>query len=277
MASRFHSFNASDADVALVSSEECDPTEFHVHRCILMAASPFFYDMFSLPQNPAETKRVPRIPVSESRQTLNDLLRLVYPIQDPPFEFLDDLTPVLAAALKYDLLRAIETLRNLLVSHRFVRAEPLRVYAIATRFDLEEEARIASQYTLTINIIDAPLSDDLKFITAHSYHRLLELHRRRVRECVEMVRIPPGDIKCMQCNGTAFSAHAIPRWWPQFEKRAREELSVRPTTEVIFGMEFLAQAAMAAECPRCASSILDAWKSLEELKRRMDELPATIL
>lgn len=270
-----HMFDAHDADVVLVSSEECNPTEFRVHRCILTAASPFFNDMFTLPQNPAEANKIPRIPVSETRETLNALLRLVYPIQDPTFDSLEELIPVLAAAVKYDFLTVIDTLRKLLVSQRFVTAEPVRVYAIASRFDFEEEARIASQYTLNINVLDAPLSDDLKFITAHSYHRLLDLHNRRARACLEMLRLP-GDVKCMQCNGSTFSAYAIPKWWSQFEKKAKEELSVRPTTDVIFGMEFLAQAAMAAECPRCAGSILDAWKSLEELKRRIDELPATI-
>jgi hypothetical protein len=272
-----HVFDARDADIILVSCEENCPTDFSVHRCILIAASPFFKDMFTLPQSPTEANKLPRIPVSESRQTLDSLLRLVYPIPDPTFSSLDELVPVLGAAIKYDFLTAIDTLRKLLISPRFAHAQPTRVYAIASRFDLEEEARIASQYTLNVNVLDAPLSDDLKFITAHSYHRLLDLHNRRVRAALEMLTSKlPGDIKCMQCNGSPFAMYATPRWWPEFEKRAKEELSVRPTTDVIFGMEFLAQAAMAAECPRCAGSILDAWKFLQDLKRRIDELPATI-
>jgi hypothetical protein len=188
---------------------------------------------------------------------------------------LDQLVPILTAATKYDLTAVITSLRAILVSPRFVQAEPTRVYAIASRFEFEEEAQIASKYTLSVNVLDAPLSDDLKFISAYAYHRLLDLHRRRVQAALQMLKLP-DDIKCMQCNGSSFSVYATPKWWSEFEKNARKELSVRPTTEVIFGMEFLAQAAIASGCQRCAGSVLDSWKFLGELKRSIDELPATI-
>ncbi|KAG5642529.1 hypothetical protein DXG03_002602 [Asterophora parasitica] len=230
--------------------------------------------MFSLPQSPTEPL-LPVIPVSETHKTLGALLGFIYPMPDPPLNSLDELVPVLGAAIKYDITGVIETLRKRLVSSLFVTVEPTRVYAIACRFDLEEEARIASKYTLNVNVLDAPLSEDLKFITAYSYHRLLDLHRRRVRAAIEMLKLPQ-DVKCMQCNGSSFSVYATPKWWYEFEKKAREELSVRPTTDVIFGMEFLAHVSMAAGCQRCAESILEAWRFLGDLKKKIDELPATI-
>ena len=57
---------------------------------------------------------------------------------------------------------------------------------------------------------------------------------------------------------------------------ARQELSARPTTDVIFEMRFLARAADSTGCPRCAGSVLDSYVFLEELKRKIDELPAMI-
>ncbi|KAG6868006.1 hypothetical protein C0993_008439 [Termitomyces sp. T159_Od127] len=248
---------------------------FHVHRCILAAASPFFHDMFSLPQNPAVTHKVPVVPMSETKDTLGTLLEFVYPVEDPPIQSLDELVSILGAAAKYDFLGVIDTLRKFLVAPHFVEADPTRVYAIASRFELEEEARIASKYTLSIQILDAPLSEDLKYITAYSYHQLLDLHRRRANAAVALLRFSP-DIKCLQCNGSTFSLYAIPKWWYQFEKLAKEELSVRPTSDVIFGIGFLAQVAMASECQRCAGSILDSWKFLQALKDSIDKLPATI-
>ncbi|KAG6886577.1 hypothetical protein C0992_003298 [Termitomyces sp. T32_za158] len=205
-------------------SEHEEPAQFHVHRCILAAASPFFHDMFSLPQNPTVTHKVPVIPMSETKHTLGTLLEFVYPVQDPHIQSLDELVSVLGASAKYDFLGVIATLRKLLVAPHFVEADPTRVYAIASRFELEEEARIASKYTLNVQILDAPLSEDLKYITAYSYHQLLDLHRRRANAAIALLKVSP-DIKCMQCNGSTFSLYAIPKWWYQFEKMAREELS----------------------------------------------------
>jgi BTB/POZ domain len=271
-----HTFDAPDADVILLSGEEHNSTEFRVHRCILAAASPFFYDMFTLPQNQSQDdSKLPIIPVSEHAGILDSLLRFIYPVQHPYIDTLDQLVPILTAAVKYDLMAALISLRALLVSPRFAQAEPTRVYAIASRFEFEEEAQIASKYTLSVNVLDAPLSDDLKFISAYAYHRLLDLHRRRVQAALQMLK-PSDDVKCMQCNGSAFSVYFTPKWWSEFEKNARAELSVRPTTDVIFGMEFLAQAAISSGCQRCAGSVLDSWKFLQELKRNIDELPATI-
>ena len=271
-----HSFDAKDADIILLSGEKHNSTEFRVHRCILAAASPFFYDMFTLPQSePLDDSQLPVIPVSEPSCTIDTLLRFIYPVQDPHIDSLEQLVPIITAAAKYDLTAVLTSLRTILVSPCFAKAEPLRVYAIASRFDFEEEAKIASKYTLNVNVLDAPLSDDLKFISAYAYHRLLDLHRRRVQAALQMLK-RPDDVKCMQCNGSPFSVYFAPKWWSEFENSARQELSVRPTTEVIFRMEFLAQAAISSGCQRCAGSVLDSWKFLQELQKSIDDLPATI-
>lgn len=269
-----HTFDARDADVILSSAER---TEFRVHRCILAAASPFFYDMFTLPQNTSEVDhpQLPIIPVSEPSQVLDALLRFIYPIPNPHIDSLDELVPILTAATKYDLTSVVISLRAILVDPRFTNAEPTRVYAIASRFEFEGEAQMASKYTLGVNVLEAPLSDDLKFISAYAYHRLLDLHRRRVKEALQMLKLP-DDVKCMQCNGSTYSVYAAPKWWNEFEKSARQELSMRPTTDVIFSMEFLAQAAISSGCQRCAGSVLDSWRFLQDLKKSIDELPATI-
>ena len=274
MVSSIYEFSADDADVILVSSEP-KPTEFRVHRCILAAASPFYRDMFALPQSTSHDKQLPVIPVSETSPTLDGLLRFVYPVPDPHISSLDELVPILGAAVKYDFVAVIHTLRKLLLVPRFVKLAPTRVFAIACRFDLEDEARLASQHTLTVNILDCPISEDLKYITAYSYHRLLDLHRRRASAAQEILRLPQ-ELKCSQCNGSGYSVFGAPKWWYEFERRAREELAVRPTTDVIFEMSFLAQMASAAGCQRCPGSVFDSIKYLQELKRKIDELPATI-
>jgi hypothetical protein len=276
MSSMTYNFDAIDADLILLSSNDA---EFRVHRCILAAASLFFAHMFTLPQPPMTISGdtpLPVIPVSEPRQTLDSVLRFVYPIQDPPIKDLNELNSVLGAAFKYDFASVISSLRKILVAPHFLETSPTRVFAIASRYELESEAQLASRYTLNINILDCPLSDDLKHITAHSYHRLLDLHRRRGDAAQKLLQVP-DEVKCMQCNGHGLaSSFAPPKWWKVWEGMARKELAARPTTDVIFGMEFLAQAADATGCPRCAGSVMDSYVFLGELKRSIDALPATI-
>jgi hypothetical protein len=268
-------FCASDSDIILLSN---DDVKFCVHRCILAAASPFFEHMFTLPQPPADLgneERRPVISVSEPGSTMQRLLHFVYPVPHPTISSLDELVTILGVAVKYEFLGVISSLRKQLVCPAFLRDDPTRVFAIASRHDFECEAQVASRHTLSINIIDCPLSDDLRFITAHSYHRLLVLHKTRSADAQALLKIPE-DVKCLQCSGPYYGAFVPPKWWKEFDRMARAELETRPNTDVIFSLPFLARAAESSGCARCASSILDSHQFLSDLKRRIDDLPSTI-
>lgn len=266
-------FNSLDADLVLRSSAP-SPTNFRVHRCILAASSSFFEHMFTLPQPGLASGSVPTVDVSETADTLEKLLRLIYPMPNPVIDTLDELTPLLEAACKYDITVAVDILSTRLLSPSFLAKEPLRVFAIASRFDLEEAAKIASGHTLSINILDSPLSEDLRHISAYQYHRLLNLHRSRAAAAQDLL-VLHADVKCMMCNGTHYGRFIPPKWWKNFEERAKDELALRPTTEKIFAMPFLADSARAG-CERCAVSIFEAQWFLSDLKKRIDDLPSTI-
>ncbi|KAH8118858.1 hypothetical protein DFH11DRAFT_1850438 [Phellopilus nigrolimitatus] len=269
-------FTTPDADAVLRTS---DDVELRVHRRILSEASPFFRDLFTLPQgDSADSATAPTVDIAENAEVMETLLKLIYPGMEPVVNTLDELSVLLAAAMKYDMIRATEILRRFLVSSRFVEKEPTRVYAIACRHDLEHEAQLVSSHTLRVNIIDCPLSEDLKYITAWSYHRLLDLHRRRsaaAEDVLESSITDTDDVKCEQCSAGHHGALCPPRWWTDFSRRAKEELRVRSTTDVIFSMAFLAQSANTG-CQRCAGSIFESYAFLEKLKRRIDDLPSTI-
>ncbi|KAI5987782.1 hypothetical protein EDC04DRAFT_1472907 [Pisolithus marmoratus] len=254
--------------------ESCDGVKFCAHKSILAAASAFFEQMFTLPQPPGE-KDHPVISLSEHSVILGALLQFIYPEPDPEIETLDELNSLLASAVKYEFIRAIAALRKELVSPRFLAENPLRVYASASRFELEDEARIASGHTLCRQILDCPLSEDLKFISAYAYHRLLVLHRTRADAAQRLLKIS-DDVKCAQCSGLYYGNFVPPKWWKVFERYAREELAIRPTTEVIFSLPFLARVARECECVRCSGSMLDNHDFFTDLKRRIDELPSTV-
>jgi len=268
-------FDDPTADFILRSS--LPATDFHVHRLLLSLSSPFFDQMLSLPQpSPKELARVPIVEVSEAPQTLQLLLQFIYPVPNPIIDDdLDTLILVLHAAIKYDVIPAIDSLRSQLGSEHYLKQSPTRIYALASRYELEEEAKLASKHTLGINILDAPLSEELRYISAFSYHRLLALHHTRAKAAQGLLRLR-DDVKCMECDGTYGAFSEGPKWWLDFRRRAAEELGVRPTTEVIFSMEFLSQSFQQVGCRKCPLSLLQSWSFLEELKRKMDELPATV-
>lgn len=288
IATASYEFDAADADVVLLSSDHVSPTKFRVHKCILSLASPFFRDMFTLPQAPShsnsEKADIPEIPVSESRDILEPLLRFVYPAPDPALHSLDELDPVLAAAVKYEFDTVIASLRGFLVSAPFLQASPVKVYAIACRYGLTDEAKIASRYTLGTDLLqlEEVAAESLKSMVAFDYHRLLVLHKRRAEAAIEFIRKMGeeddqcgGLIKCMQCNGSVFTAQGPPKWWVEWEKSAVEELKARPTTDVVFGLDFLYEAARKSGCVRCMGSVLESWKVLRDLKEAIDSLPST--
>ncbi|KAL9712068.1 hypothetical protein Ac2012v2_005144 [Leucoagaricus gongylophorus] len=277
-----YDFDAADADVILVTGGGY-PAEIRAHWCVLTAASPFFRDMFSLPQPPslsscspsASDAHIPRIPIPETRDVFTKLLSYIYPVPRPNINSLDEVSCLLSAALKYDFIIAVEALKQMLISSRYLNENPLRVYGIATSFDLEDEAKIASQYTLNINLLDTPLCDEMKHISAYSYQKLINLHRTRAKAASELIK-PPRGLKCPQCNSCGHGSYGNPRWWNEFANKAKAELAVRPTTEGIFdNIEFLRNTCTSG-CSRCPMSLLDSGPLLMDLKKQIDALPATI-
>ena len=142
-----HPFNQSSADVTLHTA---DGVDFHVHSHILSQASPVFADMFSLPQ-PSSISRDedavrPIVDVTDDSKTLERLLRLCYPIGKEKLDELEDIVPVLQAALKYDMEWPISLVTTDLLA--IAPRSPLKVWAVACRCGLEVLAQRAAYMIL---------------------------------------------------------------------------------------------------------------------------------
>ena len=172
-------FNRPDADVILSSS---DGTPFRVYRQILCIASPFFEDMFKLPQPQSPTDSPgspPVITVEEDAHSLEDLLRIIYPVRDPQLTInvLTDwqhISNMCHAAIKYDIVQAVDFMKAKLAAG--VDAFPLEVFCIACKHRLESVAKSAAARLVVdepnelFNYV--PLLED---IPAGCLHRLLRL------------------------------------------------------------------------------------------------------
>ncbi|OBZ74519.1 NADPH-dependent diflavin oxidoreductase 1 [Grifola frondosa] len=162
-------FDRNDADVVLRSS---DGVHFHVHKTILVIASPVFEGMFNVPQ-PAtladedihSETGLPLLVLTEDRRTLENLLRLFQ--------------AVLIAARKYSIDDAVVKMGERLLP--FIPQDPLRVYAIACSMDLPEEAEAAARASPDIILMDSEnfKTSGLDQITSGQYFRLMDFLRRR--------------------------------------------------------------------------------------------------
>lgn len=168
-----------------------------MHTLILSQASPFFRSMFRLPQpqpsaGSSSTPEPPTIDVQEPSETWNRVLQLLYPVPDPSFTALAQVKPVLEAARKYQLDGITANMRHVLLTPRFVQQEPLRVYAIACCYQLDDVARVAARFTLRYPALGACV-DELDDIPASLYHRLLDYRVRCAAAAVYVAAVDCTD------------------------------------------------------------------------------------
>ena len=200
-------FNVPNGDVIL-RTQSSPNRDFRVHKLILSLASPFFADMFTLPQ-PVRLgggDELAVVDVTDPPQALDLILRLIYPSFLPPnIDSLDLLVEGLGIADKYNIESARARLRMQLA--KFINDAPLRVYAIASRFGFEEEAEAASSLTTTRYLpalIDLP--DDMKYVPVSAYHKLVVLHakhRDSIEDAIDAVLFEPGCLECKVAKALA--------------------------------------------------------------------------
>lgn len=182
-------FDDPNADVILRSFDNVD---FRVIRFLLSYGSDFLKDLFALPQATGDGGNdvkdgLPVIRVTEERRTLEVLLLMCYPMGtiDPPvLKELEEINALLDAAIKYNVGGVERRARRMLLGPQFLAEDPLRVFAIACRYGLEEDARVAARAALSQSVLLRPHGPELDFITAGKLCQLLRYHM----ECLAAAR-----------------------------------------------------------------------------------------
>ncbi|KAI9507754.1 hypothetical protein F5148DRAFT_1202454 [Russula earlei] len=213
------SLDTHNADVVLRSS---DGVPFCVHKSILSMASPFFRDMFSLPQ-PADSERVDGLPVvhlPEEAEVLHHLITVLYPIPSVIPDIYEKALTLLAVSQKYDMaaiqssIRAEMKNKNL---HPLTATATFRAYGVASAKGLTPEMENAARLTLDFPMSFESMGDALSTFGGWALRDLARF-RKRCRDslvsCLESLldtRLPPIDI-WVGCHNTA--SDAVP-WWLQ--------------------------------------------------------------
>jgi hypothetical protein len=169
------SLNMQGADVILQSS---DLISFRVHKSTLGISSPFFNDLFSLPQ-PDDGEVVDGLPVvrvPEDAEVLHSLLTLLYPIPSVISDSYEKTLALLAASEKYSMDTVSSTVRGEIGLPTTKAA--FGAYAIASSKRLLPEMEAAARLTLDHPMMFEILVDALPLFEGSA---LLDLVRFRKR------------------------------------------------------------------------------------------------
>lgn len=242
--------------VVLRSSDDVD---FYVFKSILAKVFVVFKDMFDLPNaapevssgTPLESDHqrhgLPVIQVTESSSTLNIILRLSYPVENPDLSNLEDIRLFLEARRKYMIEAFDQTIKGALA--QIAESRPFAVYALASRYALGDVANDAAKQMLCFSQADVLLDESaLKDITGEQYHSLMQYRRDCVRRATNEPQImwfsslssayPPTPITSSSCRAqfhfffvSSLSPPRslwVPHWWTTYLHKALQLLKDRP-------------------------------------------------
>ena len=178
-------------------------------------SSPFFDDMFSLPQpQPSDKEVVDGLPVvglPENAEVLSSLITMLYPIPSKLPNAYDKALMLLAATQKYEMVGLQSRIRLEIQSREFptlTGPETFRSYAISSSGQLPSEAEKLARLTLEFPMTFEHLCDELPSFRGWALRDLVN-YRKRCRDnivsCFESflnLSQPPFNI-WIPCNTSA--------------------------------------------------------------------------
>jgi len=168
-----------DANLVIRSA---DLGKFRVHKSILAIVSPFFKDLFSLPQ-PSDSELADGLPVvqlSEDTELLNSLVSMLYPVRRVIPDSYEKVLNLLAACQKYDMVQVQSFIRAEINRGIFpapVGTEVFRAYAIAGGKGLIPEMEKAARLTLDHPMTFETLGEALRLFDGCALRDLARFRR----------------------------------------------------------------------------------------------------
>jgi hypothetical protein len=173
-------FNIRNTDVILRSS---DGATFRVHRLVLTTASPFFDDLFSLPQPDKDEMidgiHVVRLP--EDQEVLHSLITMLYPIPSVLPDSYNKVLDLLTASQKYDMAAVQSSIRAEVSRKSYpplTAAAAFHTYAIANSKGLIPEMENAARLTLDYPMTFESMGDEMGLFNGWALRDLARFRKR---------------------------------------------------------------------------------------------------
>jgi hypothetical protein len=187
---------------------------------MLAISSPFFDDMFSLPQPQSSSvsdkevvDRLPVVQLPEDADVLSGLITMLYPIPSTLPNTYDKALTLLAASQKYDMVGVQSHVRLEIQSRTFptlTGPETFRSYAISSSGQLSSEAEKLARLTLEFPMTFEYLCDELPSFKGWALRDLVGFRKRcrdNIVSCFESfldLDKPPFNI-WIPCTNTTVS------------------------------------------------------------------------
>jgi hypothetical protein len=181
----------ASADVILQSS---DLVNFRVHRSVLATSSPFFRDMFSLPQpsNEVTTRELPVVRVSEDAEVLSCLISMLYHVPPEMPHSSDNILALLAATEKYDMGEVQSSIRTEVSRKKLLSPEGssrvFHMYAVACSKRLIPEMEIAARLSLDYPLTFESIGEALRSFDVWAVGGLIDFRQRCIDNLVSSMK-----------------------------------------------------------------------------------------
>lgn len=242
-------FNANtESDLILITP---DSMYFYVHKLLLSLVSPVFKSMLTFP--PDESQEVydgrPCVKLADMSKPLLLLLSWCDPRCVTRSADLDDLQLVLQLADKYDMEIVMKHVETFMMGMKdIISARPVVMYAIATRFRLENLVHVAAKRTLKVTFEELATTHipETRHITGLCFISLLKYHRACATEAADAAKnfdwlkrdsqevsfftssCPRGN----SCTTTERGNQLWKSWWLKYMDAAAVSLAAAPRSSV---------------------------------------------
>ena len=269
-------FNDPNANLTIISREG---TNFHVNSSLLLAASKWFQGTLSVQASNLDKRRAGpagSLELDEGTDTLAAFLSVVYWRPLPALSSIELIEDLLRAGEHYEVPVVVSLVRLAIVSPPILDMHPIRAYGIANAREWHDEAKLAAEKTVALDLLSEDHSSDLDSIESRCVNRLMRLHRRRrdiFRQILEDGTLFPGNA------GTTDCAHCAKRtthfqwirvksiWWSMIESAPASIAS----KAFVYSKE--ACEVLEAECGNCRGKLYNTATTLRILSDVVDRLP----
>jgi len=179
-------FTTEDGDVILRVGPD---GTFRVHKLVLSLASAVFEGLFRAAQPDHSQGGLPTIPITDPPESVDLLLRFVYPgVVPPTITDTAALSALLTIADKYGVPAISPVVKERLADEEVLEGDPFGVYIVARRWGFTGQAKTAARGLTLPKVMASPSSKNPQNFTGDEFFRLVWFMQKRGEEGKRMIR-----------------------------------------------------------------------------------------